>query len=190
MYKMCKTEQSASRQRELEQGLLRAMLQLPYEEISISDLCDQLAIPRKSFYRYFSSKDGALHALIDHTLMEYESFPNLTTPGGKRTYQKEMERFFLFWKEQKALLDGLERGGLIGILVVRAIDLAKSDEGVPSRFVRVEERMAREHAIAFGVCGMMSMMLQWHHEGFKAEASQMAAIAVDLLTRPLFSNME
>ena len=44
------------------------------EEISVSDLCDRLNIPRKSFYRYFSSKDGALFALLDHTLMEFETF--------------------------------------------------------------------------------------------------------------------
>ena len=72
MYKLCKTEQSAARQRQLEQGLLQIMQTQQYEDISISDLCDRLGIPRKSFYRYFSSKDGALMALIDHTLMEFE----------------------------------------------------------------------------------------------------------------------
>ena len=69
MYKMCKTEQSAARQRELEEGLLNIMLSRHYDEISVSELCDQLNVPRKSFYRYFSGKDGALHALIDHTLL-------------------------------------------------------------------------------------------------------------------------
>ena len=73
MYKACKTEQSAARQRELEQGLLAAMISHPFDEISISDLCTQIGIPRKSFYRYFSSKEGALHALLDHTLMEMET---------------------------------------------------------------------------------------------------------------------
>ena len=49
MYKLCKTEQSALRQRELEEGLLRAMLREPYESISVSELCDALGVPRKSF---------------------------------------------------------------------------------------------------------------------------------------------
>ena len=74
MYKLCKTEQSAARQRQLEQGLLQAMQTQRYEDISISDLCDRMGIPRKSFYRYFSGKEGALAALIDHTLMEFEQF--------------------------------------------------------------------------------------------------------------------
>ena len=65
MYKLCKSEQSAARQRWLEQGLLQEMLLRRYEDISISDLCARLQIPRKSFYRYFTNKDGALFALID-----------------------------------------------------------------------------------------------------------------------------
>ena len=80
MYKLCKTEQSAQRQRQLEEGLLAAMKTKRYEEITISDLCEQMDIPRKSFYRYFSSKDGALHALIDHTLLDFEQHTGIL-PG-------------------------------------------------------------------------------------------------------------
>lgn len=190
MYKMCKTEQSAQRQRQLERGLLAAMSTHHYDEISVSDLCDQLDIPRKSFYRYFSSKDGALHALIDHTLLEFESFPSLLKSGEKRTYHKDLERMFLFWKEQKPLLDALERSGLSGILVIRAIDHAKSDVGNPSRFLPQKEKNAREHATMFGVCGLMSMVLQWHHNGYNMLPRELAAIAVQLMTEPLFASVD
>lgn len=186
MYKLCKTEQSALRQRELEMGLLAAMSTHQYEEISVSDLCEQMGIPRKSFYRYFSSKDGALHALIDHTLLEFESFPSNTKPGEKRTNQKDLERFFRFWKEQKPLLDALERSGISGVLVTRSIDHALSDAGAPRRFQPQDERVAREHATTFGVCGLMSMVLNWHHSGYQLQPHQMAEIAVQLLTKPLF----
>ena len=62
MYKLCKTEQSAARQRELEQSLAAMMLVRRYEDISVSEFCSYAGIPRKAFYRYFSSKDGALYA--------------------------------------------------------------------------------------------------------------------------------
>ena len=92
MYKLCKTEQSAARQRQLEQGLLQAMRTQQYEEISISDLCDRLEIPRKSFYRYFSSKDGALAALLDHTLMEFEQSPQNAVSAKRGTANGDLER--------------------------------------------------------------------------------------------------
>ena len=187
---MCKTEQSAQRQRELEQGLLAAMSTRQYEEISVSDLCDHMGIPRKSFYRYFSSKDGALHALIDHTLLDYEGFSWSMRQGEAQTYQKELERFFQFWKNQKPLLDALERNNISGILVTRAINQALSDSRRPTRFLLQDERVAREHAVMFGVCGLMSMVLSWHHTGYGTEPRKMAEISLHLMTKPLLSESD
>lgn len=187
MYKMCKTEQSAQRQRELEQGLLRAMSTCHYEEISVSDLCQQMRIPRKSFYRYFSGKDGALHALIDHTLLELDGFPVWLEPDEKKALTGELEHFFRFWKVQKPLLDALERSGMSGVLVLRSIGHALSNN-VPAVHSRDQmERLVREYGTQFGVCGLMSMVLNWHHDHYAQEPEQMARIAVQLLTKPLLS---
>ena len=186
MYKMCKTEQSALRQRELEEGLLKAMSAHHYDDISVSDLCQQMNIPRKSFYRYFSGKDGALHALIDHTLMEFESCPNYQKRGEKRTPLTDLETFFKFWMDQKNFLDALERSGISGILVTRAIEHALSDASYLSRFQQKMDPVTREYATTFGVCGLMSMVLNWHHSGYQMPQKEMAEIAVNLLTTPLF----
>ena len=188
MYKMCKTEQSAQRQRDLEQGLLKAMSQHHYDEISVSDLCQQIGIPRKSFYRYFSGKDGALHALIDHTLLEYEGFSYHKKEDEPRSYQKDLEQLFLFWRKQKPLLDALSRSGLSGVLIERAIDHALSEVGMPRRFLNPREPELRAHATMFGVCGLMSMVVGWHHDNYLQEPWQMAQIAVKLVTEPLFTN--
>lgn len=189
MYKLCKTEQSASRQRQLEEGLLNVMLTKHYDEISVSDLCEHIGIPRKSFYRYFSGKDGALHALIDHTLLEYEGFQILEKNYQIRTYQTDLERFFAFWLLKKPLLDALERSGISGMLVTRSIDHALCDMGMPKRFLQQEDQTARQYAIMFGVCGLMSMVLDWHHSGYKLPPKQIAQVAAKMLTEPLFSDL-
>lgn len=188
MYKMCKSEQSAQRQRELEQGLLKAMGSYHYDEISVSDLCDQMGIPRKSFYRYFSGKDGALHALIDHTLMELESFSVSMSPKENRTVAKELECLFLFWKNQKPLLDALERSGLSGILVVRAVEHTLSNDLSAVHFRKQPDRTVREYGTQFGVCGLMSMVLNWHHTHYAQPPEHMAQIALQLLTKPLLES--
>lgn len=186
MYKACKTEQSAARQRELEQGLLAAMISHPFDEISISDLCTQIGIPRKSFYRYFSSKEGALHALLDHTLMEIET-SHLTAEEKKPlSLTKELERFFQDWKNQKPLLDALNRSGLSSMLIERAVALALLNSiGTPNPPLSLEAVQQKEHTTAFLVCGLMSTILQWHVNGFKETPDQMAQIAFRLLTQPL-----
>lgn len=187
MYKLCKTEQSAARQWELEQGLLSAMSVCRYEDISVSDLCTHMGIPRKSFYRYFSGKDGALHGLIDHTLLEFDSFHWPGHGAEERTYQKELELFFLFWQEKKPLLDALARSGLSGVLIERSIEHALSNAGMSRRIPEPEAPELRAHATMFSVCGLMSMVVGWHHAGYPQSAAHMARIAVRLVTKPLFS---
>ena len=70
MYIICHTEESSKRQRELEQGLLRMMAVMPYGKITLTELCRELQVPRKTFYRYYPGKDDCLLALIDHTLSD------------------------------------------------------------------------------------------------------------------------
>lgn len=183
MYKLCKTEQSATRQRQLEEGLLTAMKMKRYEEITISDLCDQMQIPRKSFYRYFSSKDGALQALIDHRLEAFEREIDLRTTG-LTDVRHQCREFFSFWYQEKEFLDALSRSELSGFLVQRAIRRAR-DEGECPVELAAEPCPARDHAITFSVCGIMALVIRWHRLGFLESVDEMADIAVRVLTVPI-----
>ena len=190
MYKLCKTEQSAARQRQLEQGLLEAMKLKRYDEISISDLCDRLEIPRKSFYRYFAGKDGALQALIDHTLMEFADYTAVYRQGKSRTICLDLESFFQFWVQKKDMLDALARSGISGMLVNRAVAFALTDDVLPVRFLPDDSHAMQQHITMFGVCGLMSMVLNWHDSGYELPAAEMARIAVRMISQPLFPNVD
>ena len=48
----------------------------------------------------------------------------------------------------------------------------------------------RKHLVRFAVCGLMTMMLQWHHDGYAEDVEDMARIAARLVTQPLFPNLE
>lgn len=171
MYKICKTEQSASRQRELELGLLALMTEKRYDEISVSDLCQRLDIPRKAFYRYFSCKDGALQALIDHTLMEYDTIVE---------NRLDLIGFFQFWLRQKPLLEAIERNNLYSIFLARIIDYTIREEHIITR--------DKTFKMDFILCGLMSMVLSWFRSGFKATPLEMARSARRILTTPLITD--
>lgn len=185
MYKLCKTQQSATRQRQLELGLLQAMLEQHYEEVSVSDLCDRMQIPRKSFYRYFSGKDGALRALIDHTLLEFqEVFGEPVTTHSQ--IHAQLEKFFLFWVRNKELLDALAQSNIRGVLIERAITHALNDYTLVHHFTDENRFMTTVAATRFAVCGLMSIVLSWHDDNFKTSISQMTDIAVEIMTNPLY----
>lgn len=185
MYKICRTEQSAKRQRELEKGLLKLMLKRRYEDISVSDLCDYLGIPRKSFYRYFSSKDGALYALIDHTLADFFEMPPSQSKA-RGTAIGDLDLYFVFWYENRTLLDALQRSSLSGILVERANSFALREGHFPQQFKSLNPEIQRL-AMAFSVCGLMSMILNWHSQGFLISPNEMTRLAVGMLTAPLLT---
>lgn len=178
MYKLCKTEQSARRQQELEQALLSQMRVRHYDDISVSDLCDQMQIPRKAFYRYFSGKKGALHALLDHTLIEFErdyvGFAAMRSVGGIR---RALMDFFSFWKEHRSMLDALHRSDMLDTLVGRAAMLAFQNGTAKAEKPGTPKWRERKYATDFSVCGLMSVMLAWYQGGFEESVETMAEIA-------------
>ena len=182
MYKLCKTEQSAARQRLLEEGLLSFMLTHRYEDITISDLCDHLGVPRKSFYRYFSNKDSALHALLDHRLMEYESLHITSTTSGP--YPLHLPWFFTFWQTQRSLLDALAYSDLYGVLVERALLFSLESLHFDVCPPKTTQEY-RDLSTSFIVSGLMSLVLRWHRDGYRQSVEEMVDMTYQLLSQPI-----
>ena len=109
MYKICHCEDSSRRQRELEAGLLRTMEKKLYSKITLTELCRELQVPRKTFYRYFPTKDDCLLALIDHTLSDCNDVALKGWTGGRTLDNRAQLRFFRYWLEHRALLDAVRR---------------------------------------------------------------------------------
>ena len=184
MYKLCKTEQSAQRQRELELALADMMRLKRYEDISVSDFCSHAGIPRKAFYRYFSSKDGALYALMDHTMLEYEQLRDPGPQAEDRSLMLELEGFYAFWKRQKPVLDALEFSGLSGVLLERAISSLET-AGMQKRGLAGESEFVHRQIARFAVSGIMIMMVNWHHDGYRESPREMAELTARMVTKPL-----
>ena len=183
MYKLCRTDQSAMRQRQLEHGLLELMLEKNYEDISISDLCDRMQIPRRTFYRYFSSKDGALFALLDHTLMDFY----IEEPRNAHNQALgDLKHFFLFWHNRRTLLEALDKSHLAGIMIERATILAQQENKLPQPIVQLPSNI-QQLAMTFTVSGLMSMVFQWHKQGYAVSPTEITKLAISMLTKPLLT---
>ena len=185
MYKICQTEQSTHRQRKLEQGLLQLMLHKNYEDISVSDLCEYMNVPRKSFYRYFSGKDGALYSLIDHTIADFYQMP-VPPKKSRGNAMGDLDLFFTYWYNNKLFLDALQRSSLSGILMERANSFALREGFIPQKFKAIPEEQ-QGIALSFAICGLMSMTLGWHLQGFTISPDEMTRLAINMLTTPLLT---
>ena len=179
MYKQCATEESAQRQRQLEQCLLELMLLTDFAHITISDICDRAGISRKSFYRYFGSKDDCLNALIDHAVIDGASYylPNHTD---RTAAWLSAERFFRYWKEQAPLMDALTKNDLSTQLVHRMILYISQEEHDLGVLFHPRPDDTRERILFFSA-GVMTLVLDWHASGYRKSILQMSKILTDLI---------
>lgn len=190
MYKLCKTEQSVKRQRVIENCLFDILRSKNYEDISVTEICERMNMPRKAFYRYFDSKDDALCALIDHSMSEYSGFSVDRSNETRRSLTSEIEEYFIFWYEKRDLLAALDRSGLIGFLIERTVNYPIGDRIVISRFLPNDDERVRERIFKFAFSGLVYIMICWYREGFTSSTREMAESACRMLREPLFPSLK
>lgn len=179
MYKYCATEESVRRQRQLETCLQELMLIDNYPQITISQICGRAGISRKSFYRYFTSKEGCLYALLDHAIFDGAAYYLPDRPTALSTHYI-YERFFTYWKENASLLDALARHSMGQLLTERMLNYTVQEEQEFRYLFGALAHESTERSI-FYICGIMGLVLTWHRNGFNKSPAQMADILSDMI---------
>jgi len=176
MYKICHTEESSRRQRELETILLKKMKKQPYNKITLTELCREYGIPRKSFYRYFPAKDDCLLALIDHTLSDCNDVALKGWNGSTALDEEVQLRFFRYWLDHREFLDVIRDNELQYLLLSRTtviVDRMKDNSSFGS--------FSRDQVEYFIAHGLITTVLRWHHFDFPTTPEEIAAVFGSLL---------
>lgn len=186
MYKYCTTEESASRQREIENCLLDLMQTVPYSQITVGDICLKAGLSRKSFYRYFSNKDGCLHGLVDHALISSASvYMNSSTP--LEDYRMMLEDYFTYWQQSAALLGALCQNRLENVLFDRTMHCIANNDLDFIKHIHYTSENDLDTQVLFMVCGMVGLLLKWHEYGYTTSPREMAATVVRMLENPMIA---
>ena len=180
MYKLCKTVKSAKRQREIAQAMVTLMASTPYDDITVTALCEHLDMPRKSFYRYFDAKEDVLNAFMDHLLSECDAIILSGSPLRQR-----VEHLLLFVKRQKELLDVFAKNDVLDALVKRACDRGISDVNALSPLLAGEPQWARPMIARFATAGFATLALDWYKDDFARPVGEMTDVCCRMLARPL-----
>ena len=75
------------------------------------------------------------------------------------------------------------------MLVNRAIGHSMLESVSSNRFLTAEEQDAREYMTLFAVSGFLSIVIQWHHNGYRQTVQQMVQIALRLVSNPLAADL-
>lgn len=186
MYKSCKTERSALRQRRIVEVMQTMLYHQPYDTITVSALCERAGVPRKAFYRYFECKLDVVYAIADFSAQEYERqepYPN--APHGPRTLKQELEKLFLLCRQSKPLLDALRRDNLYSLYFRRIVDVSFANRDNTRNLTFQTDEVVLRTANMFVLGGIVSVMEDWMQRGCPESEREMAATAAALLTHPL-----
>ena len=183
MYTLCITEKTAQQQQIFEQTFLQMMLEMYYDEITVSDLCRRAGLSRKIFYRLYEKKADILYSMIDRALMEVDYYTPEESVGSG-----ELHRFFAYWKHKKDLLDALLKHQNSSLLTDRAIRFAMREIGSPVRKFGLDEDRGRYETVVFYLSGIFSVLLTWHAQNYNQSIDELASLMMDLLTNPAIQN--
>lgn len=179
MYRQCTTEKASLQQRRFQQCMLDALLESEYDEISISSLCRDADLSRKTFYRLFHNKSDVILALVDQAFIDSHSFvpgPDVK-PGG-------LHHFFSYWKEQKRLLDALNKHNCTSLLMDRAAAFILREDNDLAHVLGADLENGNE-ILLFNLSAIFSLVISWYHSGFQKSVDEMSALLMELMTTPM-----
>ena len=180
------TSTAYRRQKQIEDCLYTSLLQRPYTSVSISDLCHQLGISRKSFYNYFPDKDSCFRAIISRKL--HSCILHITTEVPENATREDVIAAYLsFWKAEKGLFDIIIRNNLMFLLMDQCMYFLQEENQTILPFLDTPKLKADTFVLSAFVNIQITLILQWHLQNYETSLEGMVLTYQRLIYQPLLT---
>ena len=190
MDKLPHTQTARKRRVLLEETLLVLMQRKGYAQTTVTDLCREAGIPRRTFYHYFDCKEDVLHAVVEHMLIECNLEVMLDINSGLEALQESMVRNFQYWMgPARWKMDLLLDNGLSGDMTRCALHWLETHH---MSIIRRPGLTSKETEIAamVGISGFFTLLIYWRKNDYRETPEEMADFASWILAKPLFSPLK
>lgn len=187
MEKPPQTTATQKRRKLLVDALLELMRTKGYAQTTVTDLCREARIPRRTFYHYFDCKEAVVHAVIEDMLSECILEVMLELDQGIVAMRESLIRNFRYWQGPARLkLDLLCENGLSGEMMRCAMRWLETERIAPSRRPNLSpEEM--EISTMVGTSGFFTLLMYWRRNQYRESPEKMAEYAIRVLSEPLFA---
>ena len=177
------------RQRQIEDCLFENLQQRAYPSVSVSDLCHQLGISRKSFYNYFPDKDTCFRSFVNRKI--HTCFFQLNMDLPEEATDEETIAFYLsYWKEEKALFDVIVRNNLLYLLIDQFIIFIRDENDVVRRVLDTPDLKADEYVMAAFASMQITLLIRWYQLNFSTPIDELVRTFQRLALQPLMNKKE
>lgn len=177
MYKKQTSTVALQSQKWIAQALLQLLEQYSFKEITITQICLEAGLARKTFYRNFRTKEDIIHYIIDQLFLSFQTvFDIKTTPP-----LEIFTHYYEYWAKEKRLLTILHRDELFYLLTRKYVEYVDS---VNLYFIQSQNGTFAElesYAVRFIAGGMVSILEHWLECGFKEPIDKLTQLTETLL---------
>lgn len=181
-------EQNLQKRKEIEDGLLELMQNVPFRQITVTDLSRHLGMSRKSFYHYFPNREACLESLMDRMIQE-AALHVVVTSRGFSVALADFAANLEYWKTRQTFLNVVVQNQLHEIFMERNIRFVK-DNKILNAMLTLPDAELDEDILHFYASGYLSLLLRWQQRGFTPPAEEMACKYLRLLCTPLIQPEE
>ena len=188
MAKQCATEKTMERQNRIGKVLEQMMMEMDYDDIFVSDLCSRAGISRRSFYRYFNSKEDVLKFVLEDIIRDchlqaiFKFCPD-------RDLEERLVDFFQYWMDHQAhWLEMLSRNHQESMLIDMYLDWTR-EEYLKDRNMKEEDRSMISVSLEYAATGLLMTVFRWARLGFRKSPQEMAGYLAGVMTRPLYDRI-
>ncbi len=173
------------RRRQIEQGLYDMLVTIPFQELRICDLCENLGITRKVFYKHYQDKEDCLCALMEDVMRKSLVYTVRNIPGWGLSLEAA-QVILAYWKENRSLLDIVARDHLLELFVSLALEIALEEKDYLQEMLSCPEMPCDRDILNCYLGCHFAMILQWHARSFDTPVEEMARKYLRLVQLPLF----
>ena len=178
---------AAQKRRELLENALLALMQTKgYAQISVTDICREASIPRRTFYHYFDCKEAVLHAVVENMLTECFLEVMQEFNQGFDAMRESLIRNFRYWQDSaREKLDLLLDNGLSGEMMQCALHWMESERLILAWRPGMSQKELLILAMV-GTSGFFALLQYWRRNEYRETPEEMAEFAIRALSEPLF----
>lgn len=172
------------RQRQIEECLYENLQHRPYTSVSISDLCHQLGLSRKSFYNYYPDKNACFQAIIKRKIQSC-MLHAASTSDDNRNAQDSIAAFLSFCRTEKVFFDIIIRNNLVTTLMDQCIRYIREEDTVVMELLNTAFLKNDPYILSCYISVNVTFVLQWHLENYAIPLEDMVKKYRRLLYEPL-----
>lgn len=186
MYKVCKTRQSAQRQRQISDVLFQMLRKNKLDDISICSFCRKAQIPRRTFYRYFDTLRDVVQYRFDVWKDDYNRFRKEQGFSSDVSPVQKIEQFLMFWEDQADFLEAIYYNNFLSALAAKII---ASNLDIPNLNRLINNKgdvLDPEELLYFVIGGLMSVLIWDRNSKQRHSREELSQTLYYLMTNALY----